>query len=93
MEDAALLAALVELAEELGLAVRRLPADAAFEGVGPSGSGLCTLRGRPMVWLAPLDPPERQVEVLARALREHAGESLEMRFLPPAIRERLNRGA
>ncbi|HVN37653.1 MAG TPA: hypothetical protein VMW19_05685 [Myxococcota bacterium] len=93
MEDAALLAALVELAEELGLPVRRLPPDPVFDGVGPSGSGLCTLRGRRMVWLAPSDPPERQAEVLARALREHAGESLEMRFLPPAIRECLNRGA
>ena len=93
MDDAALLAALLELAEELGLPVRRLPADAAFDGVGPTGSGLCTLRGRRMVWLAASDPPERQVDVLARALREHAGESLEMRFLPPAIRERLNRDA
>jgi hypothetical protein len=93
MEDAALLAALLELAEELGLAVRRLPADAAFDGVGPSGSGLCTLRGQRMAWLSAADPPERQVDVLARALREHAGDSLEMRFLPPAIRERLNRGA
>jgi hypothetical protein len=93
MDDAALLAALQELAEELGLAVRRLPADAAFDGVGPSGSGLCTLRGRHMVWLSASDPLDRQVEVLARALREHAGESLEMRFLAPAIRERLNRGA
>ena len=93
MEDAALLAALIDLAEELGLPVRRLPPDAAFDEVGPSGSGLCTLRGQRMVWLAPSDPPERQVEVLARALREHAGDSLEMRFLPPAIRERLNRGA
>jgi hypothetical protein len=93
MDDAALLAALCELAAELDLTVRRLPADASFEGLVPAGSGACTLRGRRIVLLSASDPPERQVEVLAHALRAHAGASLEMRFLPPAIRECLDRGA
>jgi hypothetical protein len=93
MDDAALLAALLELAEELALPVRRLSSDSPFEGLVPAQSGVCLLRGRRIVLLAASDPPERQIEVLARALRAHAGASLEMRFLPPAIRECLDRGA
>ena len=93
MDDAALLAALIELAAEHDLPVRRLPADAAFEGLVPAQSGACLLRGRRIVLLLASDPPERQVDVLARALSAHAGASLAMRFLPPAIRECLDRGA
>jgi hypothetical protein len=92
MDDAALLAALVELAAEHDLPVRRLPADAGLEGL-PAQSGACVLRGRRIVLLCGSDPPERQIEVLVLALRAHAGASLEMRFLAPAIRERLDRGA
>jgi hypothetical protein len=92
MDDAALLAALLELAAEHDLPVRRLPADSAFEGLSAQ-SGTCLLRGRRIVLLCASDPLERQLEVLAGALRAHAGPALEMRFLPPAIRGCLDRGA
>jgi hypothetical protein len=86
MDDAALLAALVELAAEHELPVRRLPADSPFEGLVPAQSGVCLLRGRRIVLLCASDPLERQKEVLAQALRAHAGPALERRFLPPALR-------
>jgi hypothetical protein len=93
MEHAALLAALLELAQELGLEVRRIGASAAQDGLAPAASGVVRLRGRVLVMLFAGDPPERQADVLARALRAHAGDALEMRFLPPAIRAWLERGA
>jgi hypothetical protein len=93
MDDAALLAALLELAAEHDLPVRRLAADSAFEGLVPAQSGTCLLRGRRIVLLCASDPLERQLDVLAAALRAHAGPALEMRFLPPAIRGCLDRGA
>ena len=91
MQAGELLAALLELAAEHDLEVRRLPPDASFEGLAPTASGACVLRGRRMVLLCAVDPPERQVEVLARALADHAGEALERRFLAPALRDCLAR--
>lgn len=91
MQSEALLAALLELAAEHDLAVRRIPPDAPFDGLVPAASGICVLRGRTVVLLSPADPPERQLALIARALREHAGEALEQRFLPPALRACLER--
>jgi len=93
MQAPELLAALEELAQEVGLPVRRMPATGPFDGLLPAQSGVCVLRGQRSVWLSPADPPERQIAALARALREHAGASLEMRFLPPAIRACLEQNA
>lgn len=93
MESAALLAALEELAAELGLPVRTLPPDASFEGLVPPASGVCTVRGRLQVMLSPADPLERRLGVLSRALCAHAGPELEQRFLPPALRACLERAA
>jgi hypothetical protein len=92
MEHAALLAVLLELAQELGLEVRRIGATVP-DGLAPAASGTVRLRGRVLVLLSAGDPLERQADVLARALQAHAGDALEMRFLPPAIRAWLERGA
>jgi hypothetical protein len=92
VEPAALLAAGLELARELGLEVRRIGAPGHDE-LAPAASGSCLLRGRPLVMLWAGDPLERQLEVLGGALRAHAAEALEMRFLAPAIRAWLERGA
>ncbi len=86
MDSASLLASLLELAGEHGLAVRRIAAEAPFEGLAPVASGVCVVRGRRFVMLCPADPPQRQIEVLARALRDQLGDLLEARFLPPAVR-------
>jgi hypothetical protein len=52
-------------------------------------SGSCRLRGRILVILAAADPLEEHVAVLARVLRLHAPDVCAARFLPPAVRERL----
>ena len=86
METPELLEALIALAESFGLAVQRVGRQPAFDGLSPSSSGTCRLRGEVRVLLADSDPPEVRIEVLARALREAAGPALEERFLPPAVR-------
>jgi hypothetical protein len=91
MDPVSLLASLLELAGEHGLAVRSIPAEAPFEGLAPMASGVCVVRGQRFVMLCPADPAQRQIEVLARALLAHAGDLLEARFLPPAVRTCLER--
>jgi hypothetical protein len=77
--------ALVELAREAGLEVRMAPEPRE----GAVASGICRLRGRWLVILAAADPVEEHVAVLARALRVHAPGLASQRFLPPAVRARL----
>ena len=86
MEAAELLEALVELAASVGLVVQRVGRQPAFEGLSPSSSGTCRVRGEVRVLLADSDPLEARIEVLARALRAAAGPALEERFVPPAVR-------
>jgi hypothetical protein len=93
MEAPELLEALRELAQACGLEVQRVGRQPAFEGLSPSSSGSCRLRGKVRVLLADSDPLEVRIEVLARALRETAGAALEERFLPPAVRARLDADA
>jgi len=81
-----LLEALLELARDTGLPVR-LVGRAGEEG--SAASAPCRVRGRWWVVLSRSDPPGLQIDALARALRQHAGEQLESRWLPPAVRHRL----
>jgi hypothetical protein len=53
-------------------------------------SGVCRLRDRLFVLLAAGDPPERQLAVLAGALRDHRADACEARYLPPAVRAALD---
>lgn len=88
MELSELLARLADLAREAGLEVREVRAGEEAE---PSpASGVCRVRGQTWVLLAASDGLERRVEVLAGALKTHAGRIFEGRYLPPAVRERLS---
>jgi hypothetical protein len=78
-----LLAALLELAREVDLEVRRVPAEEA------RASAVCRVRDRFWVLLSAADPLPDRIAVVARALRTHAGEACEGRFLPPAVRAAL----
>ena len=83
MSPTELFEALLALAREVGLEVRRVgSADAET-------SGACRLRERIFVLLAASDPLEQRIAVLARALRDHAGPACESRYLPPAVRAAL----
>ncbi|HEY5657120.1 MAG TPA: hypothetical protein VIY27_04975 [Myxococcota bacterium] len=80
MEPAQLLVALLDLARDTGLPVRTL-------GGGDAASGVCRVRGALWALLAESDPVPRRVAVLAQALRSHAPDLLERRYLPPAVRD------
>ncbi len=81
-----LLDALLALARELDLEVRRIaPEDTQT-------SGVCRLRGQIWVLLSASDPIERHIAVIAAALRDHAADACESRYLPPAVRGALERG-
>ena len=86
MEAPALLAALRELADELGLRVERVGGQPTLEGLSPGSSAVCKLRGQTVVFLSDSDPLATRIRTLARGLRQHSGEALEERFLPPALR-------
>ena len=86
MSPPELFEALLTLARELDLEVRRVaPGDTQT-------SGICRLRGRVWVLLSAGDPIEGQIAVVAAALRDHAAEACESRYLPPAVRAALERG-
>lgn len=93
MEDLELFQALLELASETGVAVQRVSRQPVFEGLSPSSSGVCRVRGEVRVLLADSDPLPARIEVLARALSGSRREVLEGRFLAPALRECLDRAA
>jgi hypothetical protein len=88
VEPAEILDRLVELAREAGIDVRVLARGA---GVSPE-SAVVKVRGEVWVVLAEADLPAQRIAVLARALSEHAGELLQDRYLPPALRDLLEVG-
>jgi hypothetical protein len=77
----------VELAEEAGVAVRLVRPS---EGEPIARSALCRVRGRPLLVLSAAEPLDARIETVAAALRAHGGSLLEQRFLPPAVRDRLD---
>ena len=81
-----LLAALRELASEVGLRIERVAPQPALEGLSPGSSAVCRLRGQTVVFLSDSDPLTTRVHILARGLQDHCGEALDERFLPPAVR-------
>ena len=81
---------LVGLAEEAGIAVR---VARTGESELPPRSGICRVRGRLLLVVSAAEPVEARIEAVVAALREHGGGLLEERFLPPAVRERLDRTA
>ena len=88
MHPTELLDQLTDLARAAGLEVREIRG-APGEGDLSASSGTCRVKGRIWVLLAASDSLDERIDVLGRALAEHANEFLESRYLPPAVRERL----
>lgn len=88
MESRQLLDALVALAQEAGIAVR--VAKDGESDLQPR-SGLCRVRGSLWLVLAASEPLEARIDAVVAALHSHGAALLEERFLPPAVRERLER--
>jgi len=80
------LVALLELAGESGLEIRSVGRFAQPAGESPPTSAVCRVRDSVWVVLSASDPPERQVAVLADALRRFRSEWLEGRFVAPVLR-------
>jgi hypothetical protein len=89
VEGQALLDFLVELAQEAGVKVRVIPHSAGEIDPAPR-SGSCRIRGDPWLLLASHESLEDRIEAALAAVRAHALEALEGRYLPPAVRERLD---
>jgi len=81
MDPHELLAALIDLAEAMGIEIRRAPP-------GTGSSALVRLKGKEMLFLDPIAPVADQTSVVAGALAGRA--ELENRFLPPEIRAQLD---
>jgi len=90
MEPPALRDALVELASDCGIAVRVLRGAADAPGLA---SGPALVRGAPWVVLLASDPAGVQVDALAAGLLRYARAQLDARYLPPAVRDALERQA
>ena len=89
MDARAVLDFLVGLAEEAGITVRVVPRSVAEEGAPVARSGPCRIRGEPWLMLLPGDGLEDQIAAAIAALREQ-GDVLEERYLPPAVREKVD---
>jgi hypothetical protein len=92
VETAEILSELIGFARDAGLEVRRVGRSSLADLEVPAVSGTCRVRGAVWVVLASADPLDLQIDVLSEALRTHAGDLLESRYLPPAVRERISRG-
>lgn len=87
MHPSDLLDQLADLARAAGLEVRTV--GRAGPGERDTASGVCRVNGVMWVMLSEADPLDERVDVLATALAQHAGDLLESRYLPPAIRARI----
>jgi len=88
MEQASQLAALIDLAESLGITIRRTPAAGGAEG--HPGGAIVQLMGREILFLDPTASVADQIDAVAGALRGR--EELAQRFLPPEIRALIDAG-
>ena len=103
MEPVELLQVLLELANDAGLEVRLVggAGDEDSSGVGadsraetepPPASAVCRVRGRVYIVLSRADPVAIQLQVIAGAVRDHAGSFCDARYLPPAVRDLVSPG-
>ncbi|GJQ25011.1 MAG: hypothetical protein HBSAPP02_00430 [Phycisphaerae bacterium] len=74
--------ALLTLAEQLGLSIRR-------ESLGGEGGGLCRIKGQAVLFLDTAADLETRYERTLSALASHPG--IDRHYLPPEVREDLDR--
>jgi hypothetical protein len=86
MDEQTRLTVLLDLAEELGITVRRVPS--AAEGADRPGGAFVRLRDREMLFLDPTAAIADQIAVVASSL--HGRDQIESRYLPPEIREAID---
>lgn len=89
MTPAEVLDCLLDLAREVDLEVRRMPVRGGAETEAPARSGVCRVRGRLLVLLALGDSVEDRIDALVQGLRSAGPGLWEGRWIPPAVRKRL----
>jgi hypothetical protein len=92
VSPAEVLEALADLCREAGLEVRRARAGPEGSGEPAVRSGVCRVRGALWLVLCDADGVEERIGAAADALRVHAPDFLDGRYLPPALRQRLGGG-
>ncbi len=86
MEPSEIMTALLDLARDAELEVRRVAPSAVDAGEPAPSSAVCRVHGRVWVVLSSSDPVAIQLGVLGAALRDHASELVAARYLAPAVR-------
>lgn len=86
MDDLSRLGALIDLAERLGIVIRRAPA--AMEYSEHPGGAWVRLHGKDMLFLNPVAPVKDQINVAVETLRSRA--ELADQFIPPELRDLLD---
>ncbi|MBN1942785.1 MAG: hypothetical protein JW849_05765 [Phycisphaerae bacterium] len=86
MDDVSKLAAYIDLAEQLGIAVRRAPASTLESSEHPGGAWV-RLHGKDVLFLNPAASTADQIHVAVEALRGRP--ELAEKFLPPELRDLL----
>lgn len=86
MDDLSRLGALLDLAERVGVVIRRAPG--ARESSEHPGGASVRLHGRDMLFLNPLAPVTDQINVAVEALRNRS--ELAEKFVPPELRDLLD---
>ncbi|NNL84760.1 MAG: hypothetical protein HKP27_03865 [Myxococcales bacterium] len=89
MEREEVLACLLALAREQGIAVHQQDALRRGERDLLPRSGLCRVRGEQWLVILDHDSLEDRIAAAAEGLSKVAGEALEGRYLPPAVRREL----
>jgi hypothetical protein len=91
MSPAEVLEALAGLCREAGLDVRSVRGSPETAGEPVARSGVCRVRGALWLVLSDADGVEERIGAAVDALRMHAPDFVEGRYLPPALRERLTK--
>jgi hypothetical protein len=89
VSPAELLEAMTDLCREAGLEVRRVRGSPEGAGEPSARSGVCRVRGALWLVLSDADGIEERIAAAADALRDHAPDFVDGRYLPPALRQRL----
>jgi len=88
MEPHEQLGTLIDLAEELGMVIRSAPGG---DTASHPGGAYVRFKGKEIIFLDPTAAVTDQIAVVADALRGRA--ELESKFLPPELREMIERAA
>jgi len=89
MDPQRILSSLLDLAESLGIEVRLAPPRAEFSDLDRGAGAAVRIQGRDVIFLDRSASPAEQIELLASVLARD--NRLENCFLPPEIRERIER--